>query len=115
MITGSNYALTKSGSGTLELSGANTFSAGAALTSKTDSFGVVPNTDKTVTYSSAYTSGVDSLAVITDINNDFSGGYRDNFTSRIVSTSNVGFTYRINRLESDMNVLPEATSIEVSP
>jgi autotransporter-associated beta strand protein len=95
VIAGSNYALTKSGSGTLELSGTNTFSAGTALNTKADAFGApIPNTDRLVTYSSAFTSGVDSFAVIYDLNNQI-GYYADNFTTRIVSTTNTGFIYFI--------------------
>jgi autotransporter-associated beta strand protein len=100
VISGSGRII-KSGSGTLTLSGTNTFSTGTAATGQTDStWGNISNSDRTKNYSNAFASGIDSLPVIYNILNDVGGGNRDDFTTRLVSTSNSSFTYRVYRTDA---------------
>jgi len=108
VISGSGQII-KSGSGTLTLSGTNTFSTGLALTTQTDgTWGNIPNSDRAKNYSTSFASGIDTLPVIYDILNDVAGSggvvNRDDFTTRLVSTSNSSFTYRIYRTDAEASL-----------
>jgi autotransporter-associated beta strand protein len=97
-----SIVLIKSGSGTLTLSGANTFSGGSALTSQSGSFGAPDTGPLTVTqtYLTAFSTDVDTLPIITSLVNDIAQ-YRDNFSTRINSTTNTNFQYSIYRIDDD--------------
>jgi fibronectin-binding autotransporter adhesin len=104
VISGSGQII-KSGSGTLTLSGTNTFSTGTALTTQTDgTWGNIPNSNRAKNYSTSFASGIDTLPVIYNILNDVGGGNRDDFTTRLVSTSNSSFTYRVYRTDAGASI-----------
>ena len=102
-LTSVGGTLTKMGLGGLTLDADNTFSSGLTQTGSGNypGQGGGPWTG-TIGYGTAYGSGVDTVAYITD-QVLYEQQYGDSFTFRVNSTSNTGFsvsTYRIDTVDS---------------